>query len=148
MQPAAPSAAAIDPAPVAAQDYINVAINDPSQPIVMFALEWCEFCWAVRRFLKEIGIPFRSVDLDSVALQADGLGSDIRKALRVMTGEATIPQIFIAGQWVGGAMDLLICHERGELVPKLGKVNLAPSGNISAPAMSYLPKWLASRPAA
>ena len=63
-QPAAAPAAPVEPAPARARDFVEQAISDPDQPVVMFALEWCEFCWAVRRFLKDIGVPFRSVDLE------------------------------------------------------------------------------------
>ncbi|MFT4133905.1 MAG: glutaredoxin domain-containing protein [Labrys sp. (in: a-proteobacteria)] len=114
----------------------------------MFALEWCEFCWAVRRFLKDMGVPFRSVDLDSVAMQAGGLGGDIRKVLRPMTGAATIPQIFIGGIHVGGSVDLLQLHDAGKLVSLLGTAGVTPAGDITLTARSYLPKWLAARPAA
>jgi cysteine synthase len=115
---------------------------------VMFALEWCEFSWSVRRFLKDMGVSFRSVDLDSVAMQADGLGGDIRKALRARTGQATIPQIFIGGVHVGGAVDVLARHDRGELEPLLRKAGVTPIGDTTLVAQSYLPKWLAARSAA
>ena len=72
-------AAPVEPAPARARDFVAQAIGDPEQPVVMFALEWCEFCWAVRRFLTDMGVPFRSVDLDAVAMQASGLGGEIRK---------------------------------------------------------------------
>src|SRR5262245_40617590 len=48
-----------------AEAFVSKVTSDPSQPIVMFALEWCEFCWSVRRLFKEFDIPYRSVDLDS-----------------------------------------------------------------------------------
>ncbi|MDT3382498.1 pyridoxal-phosphate dependent enzyme [Labrys neptuniae] len=147
-QPAAVSAAAIDTAPDHAHSFVDQAIKDPGQPVVMFALEWCEFCWAVRRFLKDMGVPFRSVDLDSVAMQAGGLGGDIRKVLRPMTGAATIPQIFIGGIHVGGSVDLLQLHDAGKLVSLLAKAGVTPAGDITLTARSYLPKWLAARPAA
>ena len=44
--------------------FVEAALADPEAPVVLFALEWCEFCWAVRRFFDEAGIAFRSVDLD------------------------------------------------------------------------------------
>lgn len=147
-QPAAVSVAAVDPAPDHARSFVEQAIGDPGQPMVMFALEWCEFCWAVRRFLKDLGVPFRSVDLDSVAMQAGGLGGDIRKVLRIMTGAATIPQIFIGGVHVGGSVDLLQLHDAGKLVSMLGKAGITPTGDITLTARSYLPQWLAARPAA
>ncbi|MDI4657639.1 hypothetical protein K9U41_14640 [Xanthobacter autotrophicus] len=114
----------------------------------MFALEWCEFCWAVRRFLRDLGVRFRSVDLDSVAMQADGLGGDIRKVLQALTGQRTIPQIFIGGAHIGGAVDILDLHDRGELVTLLGKAGVQLAGDPTLTARSYLPKWLAARPAA
>ena len=55
---AKPSAAA-PPAPKApeptlvatpkAAAFVAETTSDESQPVVMFALEWCEFCWSVRR---------------------------------------------------------------------------------------------------
>ena len=41
-----------------------------SQPVVMFALEWCEFCWSVRKLFARLRHPLSRVDLDSVELQA------------------------------------------------------------------------------
>ena len=46
----------------------------PGEPVVLFALEWCEFCWSVRKLFARLGIPFRSIDLDSVDYQHDDLG--------------------------------------------------------------------------
>lgn len=147
-QPAAAVAVAAEPAPESARDFVEQTIEDPEQPVVMFALEWCEFCWAVRRFLRDMGVPFRSVDLDSVAMQANGLGGDIRKVLHALTGQRTIPQIFIGGAHIGGAVDILDLHDRGGLMPLLGKAGVEPAGDRTLAARSYLPKWLVARSAA
>ena len=64
------------------------------------------------------------------------------------TGEATIPQIFIGGIHVGGAVDVLARHDRGELEPLLRGAGVVPTGDGAIVARSYLPKWLASRSAA
>ena len=64
--PAAPRCASRRERGVAA---FEAAIGDPAQPVVMFALEWCEFSWALRNFFQRASIPYRSVDLDSVELQ-------------------------------------------------------------------------------
>jgi cysteine synthase len=149
-QPVQPPAspAPVEIAPARARDFVDQAIADKDNPVVMFALEWCEFCWAARRFLNDIGVPFRSVDLDSVAMQEGDLAGGIRKDLRQRTGEPTIPQIFIGGVLVGGAVDLLSRHDRGELEPLLRKAGVTPAGDLQVAGLSYLPKWLASRPAA
>jgi cysteine synthase len=130
-----------------ASEFIERTINSAEEPVIMFALEWCEFCWAVRRFLEDIGVQFRVVELDSVAMQANGLGGDIRTALRVRTGQGTIPQIFIGGIHMGGAMDLLARHDRYELEPLLREIGIKPTGDMNLVGLSYLPKWLAARPA-
>ncbi len=77
--------------------------SDPEQPVVMFALEWCEFCWSVRKLFTAFGIPYRSVDLDSADYQKDNWGGHIRNVLKVRTKSPTIPQIFVGKQHIGGA---------------------------------------------
>ena len=74
-----PAAAGREPATrgAAASSSRRSAIRD--QPVVMFALEWCEFCWAVRKLFARLGIAYRSVDLDSVALQEGDRGGDPRR---------------------------------------------------------------------
>jgi cysteine synthase len=78
-------------------------------------------------------------------MQADGLGGDIRKAMRVRTGGPTIPQIFIGGVHVIGAVDVLTRHDRGEFEPLLRKAGVAPTSDTTLVARSYLPQWLAAR---
>ena len=147
-KPAAAPLAPVEAAPARAQDFVAEVLADPKQPVVMFALEWCEFCWAVRRFLKDMGVPFRSVDLDAVAMQRSGLGGEIRKELLARTGQPTIPQIFVGGVHVGGAVDILAKHDSGELEPMLRAAGIVPTGSAAVIGRSYLPKWLAARPAA
>ena len=60
---------------------LDEAISDAEQPVVMFAFEWCEFCWSVRKLFAECGIPYRSIDLDSVDYQENDWGGQIRTAL-------------------------------------------------------------------
>ena len=55
---------------------------------------------------RELGIEYRSIDLDSVAYQADDRGGKIRAVLAERTGAPTIPQIFIGGEHVGGCTEL------------------------------------------
>ena len=83
--------------------FVQEVTGDGKQTVVMFALEWCEFCWSVRRMFAVYKIPYRTVDLDSVAYQQDDWGGQIRTALAARTTWKTIPQIFIANEFVGGA---------------------------------------------
>jgi len=91
--------------PADAVAFLDDATHDNDNPVVLFALEWCEFCWSVRKMFAEYEIPYRSVDLDSVAYQENNKGGNIRKAIEQHTGLKTIPQIYVGGQHVGGELD-------------------------------------------
>jgi cysteine synthase A len=95
-----------------------------------------------------MGVPFRSVDLDAVAMQKSGLGGEIRKELLARTGQPTIPQIFVGGVHVGGAVDVLAKHDSGELEPLLRAAGVVLAGKTELVGRGYLPKWLATRQAA
>ncbi len=82
---------------------------------MLFALEWCEFCWAVRKLFARCGIPYRAVDLDSVAYQNDNRGGKIRAALTARTAIGTIPQVFVGGELIGGATETFDAWRAGKL---------------------------------
>jgi cysteine synthase A len=54
--PAAPVAEAPLQVTPEAEAFVTKVTSDPSHPVVMFALEWCEFCWSVRKLFKEFDI--------------------------------------------------------------------------------------------
>ena len=114
-------------------------------PVVLFALEWCEFCWSVRKLFAEAGIEHQSVDLDSVAYQKDGIGTDLRAALRDVTGVPTIPQVFVGGQHVGGATETFDAFNDGSLHGKLSRSAMMFNAAMQENAYSFLPKWLHPR---
>jgi cysteine synthase A len=143
--PAVVSAPAPPPVAADAQAFVNKVINDPAQPVVMFALEWCEFCWAVRKMFGRYKIPYRSVDLDSVEYQKDNLGGKIRAALTARTSVATIPQIFVGGEFVGGSTDLFNAWKQGRVQSLLSNARVEYDKSVTADPYSFLPTWLHPR---
>ncbi len=135
-------AAAASPEAVA---FLDKAIGDAENPVVLFALEWCEFCWSVRRLFADYAIPYRSVDLDSVEYQADNRGGDIRAAVRERTGLPTIPQIFVGGEHVGGATELFDAIRDGRMQALLAANNVSWQEKAEKDPYSYLPGWLHAR---
>ena len=115
-----------------------------NHPVVLFGLEWCEFCWSVRRMFEDAGIAFTPVDLDSVANAADGRGTRMRAALREITGSPTIPQIFVGGTHVGGATETFDAYNSGMLEDLLTAQRISMS-QAAANAYEYLPAWLHPR---
>jgi cysteine synthase A len=145
--PVSPAAAPIEmPVPTPkASAFVSDVVSDPAQPVVMFALEWCEFCWSVRRMLAHFEIPFRAIDLDSVAYQKEEWGGAVRKALNARTGMRTIPQIFIGGELVGGSTDLFAAWKAGEVQPRLKAAGIAFRDARDVDPYGFLPSWLQPR---
>jgi cysteine synthase A len=128
-----------------AEAFVANATSDPSHPVVMFALEWCEFCWSVRRLFKQFNIPYRSVDLDSAEYQQGNWGGQIRNVLKVRTKSPTIPQVFIGDQHVGGCTELFDAFNDGRLRALLQDRGISLQHCDSVDAYSFLPKWIQPR---
>lgn len=133
-----------EPTPAAAA-FVTDTVNEPSAPVVMFALEWCEFCWSVRHMFADYGIEYRSVDLDSVEYQPDDWGGQIRTALTARTGMKTIPQIFVGGEFVGGATETFDAWREGRLQQLLDAAGAAYAKDANKDPYSFLPSWLHPR---
>jgi cysteine synthase A len=134
-----------DAAPPEALALLEEVTHDPDNPVLMFALEWCEFCWSVRKLFDEYQIPYRAIDLDSVAYQADNQGGKIRAALLQRTGQKTIPQIYIGGEHIGGASELFDACKEGRLATLLERNNVNWNRSADRDPYSFLPGWLHRR---
>jgi cysteine synthase A len=81
----------------------------------------------VRKLFSRLGVEYQSVDLDSVAYQADNRGGKIRAVLEDRIGSPTIPQIYIGGDHV--------VHDCGATC----------RNDIDFDPYELLPKWVHSR---
>ncbi len=131
--------------PTAASFVSNVV---EKEPVVMFALEWCEFCWSVRKLFTKLGIAYRSVDVDSVEFQKEDLGGKIRAVLADRTGAKTLPQVFVGGEHIGGATDVFDTWRNGAFQQRLDKAGVSYNREITLDPYSLLPKWLQPRKSA
>jgi len=144
----APATSAAEPPPSLtpqAETFVAQAVENRDQPVVMFALEWCEFCWSVRKMFKAFDIPYRSVDLDSADYQKDNWGGQIRNVLKVRTGQPTIPQIFVGGEHIGGCTETFDAFNAGKLQKLLQDNGVAFKAAKNVNAYSFLPTWLHPR---
>ncbi|KAF2745255.1 glutaredoxin [Sporormia fimetaria CBS 119925] len=82
-------------------------------PVAVFSKSYCPYCRAAKQLLSENGAKFYAIELD----QVDD-GSAIQETLKDMTGQGTVPNIFINKVHIGGNSDLQA--KKGEL-PKLLK---------------------------
>jgi cysteine synthase A len=129
----------------AAEREVDALLSDPEQPLVMFGLEWCEFCWSVRKVFAQRRIPYVAADLDSVAYQADDRGGRIREVLRQRTGCQTLPQIFIGGRFLGGCTEVFDSLRSGDLQGLLEHHGVSHDATVEADPYAMLPRWLHPR---
>ncbi|MGB3278166.1 MAG: glutaredoxin domain-containing protein, partial [Pseudorhodobacter sp.] len=132
----------VDPEAVA---HFEALISDPDQPVVLFALEWCEFAWGVKRLLTALDVPFRAVHLDGPEFADPRRATKVRRAMADRAGAVTIPQIFIGGTHLGGATDTFDACDDGRLKAILGSVGINADTDSISQAYSFLPKWIHPR---
>jgi cysteine synthase A len=132
-------------APADALEFLDRVTNDAENPVVLFALEWCEFCWSVRKMFAEYEIPYQSIDLDSVAYQQDNKGGKIRQAIEQRTGLKTIPQIYVGGKHLGGASETFDAVRDGSMQKMLEENNVSWNRSVDTEPYSFLPGWLHKR---
>ena len=124
---------------------LNDLIEAPTQPITLFGLEWCEFCWSVKSALKTIGVPCQIINLDASKLQSNDMGSKMRLALRHRTGSNTFPQIFIGGEFIGGCTDLFDAIKDRSFYSRLEQSGIIHDASVQIDPYSLLPGWLHPR---
>jgi cysteine synthase A len=142
--PAATSSPALEVS-VEVRDFVDRIVHDAEQPVLLFALEWCEFCWSLRKLFAKAGIPYRSIDLDSTAYQRDDRGGQIRSVLFGLTGSRTIPQLFVGGEYLGGCTDTLDAFKSGDLQQRLRKSRVAFDEDAQVDPHALLPGWMHPR---
>ena len=139
------------PAPVPVEvstevrDFVAQVLGDAEQPLVLFALEWCEFCWALRKLFAQCAIPYRSVDLDSTAYQREDRGGQIRVVLRERTGSRTIPQVFVGGEFIGGSSETMEAFKTGRLQALLRSKGVSFDESVHLDPYSLMPGWIQKR---
>jgi monothiol glutaredoxin len=69
----------------------------------------CGFSAATVEVLREIGVPFKAVDVLAEPEKRD--------AIKVFSKWPTIPQVYVNGKFVGGCDIVREMHARGELAP-------------------------------
>jgi glutaredoxin 3 len=69
--------------------------------VAVFSKSYCPFCKATKSLLSELGAKYYSIELD----QVDD-GAAIQDALEEISGQRSVPNIYIAQKHIGGNSDL------------------------------------------
>lgn len=81
--------------------------GDVDAPVVLYTTPWCGFCRAALALLRARGIAHLEVDV---------VGNDAaRDWLAAVSGQTTVPQVFVRGRSIGGYTELSALDRSGEL---------------------------------
>ncbi|KAL5711787.1 Monothiol glutaredoxin-S10 [Ranunculus cassubicifolius] len=86
-------------------------------PVVIYSKSWCSYSSEVKSLFKRLGVEPFVVELDGMGAQ----GPQLQKVLERLTGQHTVPNVFIGGKHIGGCTDTVKLHRKGELEPLLSE---------------------------
>lgn len=81
--------------------------------VVIYTKATCSYCTWAKQFLDNKKIPYQEIRID--------LDTDKRNEMEKLSGQRTVPQIFINGQPIGGFDDLSALEKSGKLTVLLNQ---------------------------
>ncbi|MBN3325840.1 TRXR3 reductase, partial [Atractosteus spatula] len=81
-----------------------------SNQVMVFSKSSCPYCVKVKGLFKDLNVEFNAVELD---LMDDG--GDFQEVLLEMTGQKTVPNVFVNKTHVGGCDKTIRAHKNGML---------------------------------
>ncbi|KTF84665.1 hypothetical protein cypCar_00041218 [Cyprinus carpio] len=84
--------------------------------VLVFSKSYCPFCVKVKELFKELNVKCSAIELD---LMEDG--TNYQDLLHEMTGQKTVPSVFINKKHIGGCDNTMKAHKDGILQKLLGE---------------------------
>ncbi|KAG7579829.1 Glutaredoxin [Arabidopsis thaliana x Arabidopsis arenosa] len=88
-------------------------------PVVVYSKTYCSYS-------SEVKSLFKSLQVEPLVVELDELGSEgpqLQNVLEKITGQYTVPNVFIGGKNIGGCSDTLQLYNKGELEAMLAEAN-------------------------
>ncbi|KAL0434534.1 UNVERIFIED_CONTAM: Monothiol glutaredoxin-S3 [Sesamum latifolium] len=85
-----------------------------NNPVVIFSKTSCCISHTIRSLFSDFGVNPTVYELDGI-----DRGWEIEHALSALGCNPTVPTVFIGGELVGGANEVMSLHLRGDLRPML-----------------------------
>jgi glutaredoxin 3 len=83
--------------------------------VVVFSKTYCPYCTATKQLFSGMNIDAKVIELDKL-----DNGSEIQSALLDITGQRTVPNVFIKGKHLGGNDVTQAAAKNGKLKEMLG----------------------------
>ncbi|XP_038874858.1 glutaredoxin-C5, chloroplastic-like [Benincasa hispida] len=97
----------------------SVKTTITQNPVVVYSKTWCSYSSEVKALFQRLGVQPLVIELDELGPQ----GPQLQKVLERLTGQHTVPNVFIGGKHIGGCTDTVKLYRKGELEPLLSEAN-------------------------
>ncbi|KAK4787710.1 hypothetical protein SAY86_011543 [Trapa natans] len=87
------------------------------KPVVIFSKSSCCMCHTIKTLFSDFGVNPSVHELDEIAT-----GKEIEQALGRLGCSPAVPAVFIGGELVGGANQVMSLHLKRSLIPLLKSV--------------------------
>ena len=94
-------------------DFVKSEIG--ANDVVVFSKTFCPFCKTTKSLLEDLKIDAKIIELDEV-----DNGAAIQDALKEISGQRTVPNVFVKGEHLGGNDDTQSAAREGTLQKMLG----------------------------
>ncbi|KAI8894607.1 glutaredoxin [Globomyces pollinis-pini] len=94
------------------KEFVDQAIKN--ETVVVFSKTYCPYCIKAKNLLKNNNIDFTVYELDN---REDG--QEIQDYLATISGQRTVPNIYVKGTHVGGCDAVHAAHANGTLAKLL-----------------------------
>ncbi|XP_047318530.1 monothiol glutaredoxin-S10-like [Impatiens glandulifera] len=91
------------------QETVKKTVCD--NPVVVYSKTWCSYSSEVKTLFRRLGIEPLVIELDELGPQ----GPQVQKVLKRITGQHTVPNVFVGGKHIGGCTDTIKLYHKGEL---------------------------------
>ena len=87
--------------------------------VVVFSKTYCPYCDEAKQIFSSAGVTFDTYELDKLPE-----GDTMQNALLEITGQKTVPNIFIAEKHIGGCSDLKSKIANGQVIDILQEAGI------------------------
>eukprot|EP00578_Thalassiosira_sp_NH16_P021349 CAMPEP_0181099680 /NCGR_PEP_ID=MMETSP1071-20121207/12788_1 /TAXON_ID=35127 /ORGANISM="Thalassiosira sp., Strain NH16" /LENGTH=137 /DNA_ID=CAMNT_0023182357 /DNA_START=74 /DNA_END=487 /DNA_ORIENTATION=+ len=87
-----------------------------SSDVVVFSKSYCPFCTSTKQLFSNMNIDAKVIELDEI-----DNGAEIQSALLDMSGQRTVPNVFVKGKHLGGNDDTQAAARSGKLEEMMKK---------------------------
>lgn len=98
-----------------------------SNTVVIFSKSWCPYCAQCKALFDDMSIAYTAIELD----QMDD-GAELQATLLEMTQQRTVPNVYVAGQHLGGNDDTQQAARSGKLAALLEAKSSSASATLEA----------------